>query len=95
MRARRTDDNQTAIVEALRSIGATVQILSGVGHGCPDILVGIFKRNFLMEIKDGDKAASRQALTPEQGIWHNEWKGQVAIVRNAEEAIAAIQPRKI
>ena len=93
-RAARTDDNQTAIVEALRSIGATVQILSGVGHGCPDLLVGIFKRNYLMEVKDGDKSPSRQSLTPEEHIWHNEWKGQVCIVRNPTEAIESLNPRK-
>lgn len=89
--AHKVDDNQSKIVEALRSVGATVQILSGVGRGCPDLLVGIFRRNWLMEIKDGDKPRSAQALTAEEAIWHSEWKGQVAIVRNVDEALAAIK----
>ena len=91
--AARVDDNQSKIVEALRSIGATVQILSGVGHGCPDLAVGIFKRTFLLEVKDGNKSPSQQALTPEEAIWHNEWKGHVAVVRNVTEAIEAINRR--
>lgn len=90
--AHRVDDNQQKIVEALRSVGATVQILSAVGKGCPDLLVGIFKRNFLMEVKDGEKPLSAQSLTADEAIWHNEWKGQVAVVSNVDEALAAIKP---
>ena len=92
MRARKVDDNQGKIVEALRRCGATVQILSGVGAGCPDILAGIFKRNFLLEIKNPDQPKSAQVLTADEAIWHNEWKGQVAVVRSVEEAVAAINP---
>ena len=91
MRAKRTDMNQEKIVEALRSIGATVLILSGVGQGCPDIAVGIFKRNYFMEIKNPDQPKSAQALTAEEAIFHNGWKGQVAIVRTVEEALEAIK----
>jgi hypothetical protein len=90
MRARKIDQNQTEIVEALRQVGATVQILSAVGQGCPDICAGIFHRNYFMEIKNPDQPKSAQALTAEEAIWHNEWKGQVAIVRSPEEAIAAL-----
>jgi len=90
-RAARTDDNQTQIVEALRSIGATVQILSAVGKGCPDLLVGIFCKNFLLEIKDGAKPKSAQGLTAHEAIWINEWKGKVAVVSNVDEAIAALK----
>ena len=90
MRAKRIDDNQTEIVTALRGVGATVQSLAGVGCGCPDLLVGINGRNFLMEVKDGSKPPSRQSLTSEELIWHNEWKGAVKIVTNLEQAMAAI-----
>lgn len=40
-RAARTDANQTAIVEALRKCGASVQSLAAVGKGVPDLLVGL------------------------------------------------------
>jgi hypothetical protein len=91
MIARKTDDNQSKIVEALRSIGATVQILSAVGHGCPDIAVGIFRRNYFFEIKNPDQPKSAQSLTADEAIWHNGWKGRVAIIRNVEEALEAIK----
>ena len=93
-RAARTDDNQQRVIDALRQCGATVCDLSAVGEGCPDLLVGIFGKNFLLEVKDGDKPQSRQNLTPAQHIWHNEWKGQVAVVRNAVEAIESLNQRK-
>jgi hypothetical protein len=40
MRAAKIDANQEAVVLALRSAGATVQSLAGVGKGVPDLLVG-------------------------------------------------------
>ena len=88
--AHKVDSNQAKIVSALRAIGATVTILSAVGKGCPDLCVGIFRRNYLLEVKDGDKPPSAQAMTSEEAIWHNEWKGQAAIVRNVKEALAAV-----
>lgn len=39
-RAPRTDANQAEIVAALRTRGALVQSLAGVGAGVPDLLVG-------------------------------------------------------
>ena len=54
-RAAKVDDNHREIVRALRDCGATVQDLSPVGAGCPDILVGWQGRNHLIEIKDGAK----------------------------------------
>ncbi len=86
----RLDSNHGQIVTALRAVGATVQSLASVGKGCPDILVGINGRNWLMEIKDGDKSPSRQSLTAEEVIWHNEWKGKVSIVTDVKQALAAI-----
>ena len=90
MRAARIDSNQVEIVAALRALGCTVQSLAGVGQGCPDLLVGRNGRNYLMEIKDGSKPPSARALTTKEYIWINEWKGQVTVVWNVEEALAAI-----
>ena len=86
----RIDDNHTAIVETLRAIGCTVQSLASVGGGCPDLLVSRNGKLWLLEIKDGDKPPSRQTLTADQIIWHNNWNGVVHIVNNVETALQAV-----
>jgi hypothetical protein len=82
----RTDRNQAEIVAAAREEGATVEILSSAGGGCPDLLLGICGFNLLWEIKDGEKSPSRQRLTPEEAKWHKEWQGQVTTVTSVEQA---------
>ena len=89
-RAAKVDRNHTEIVHALTSIGATVQDLSAVGQGCPDILVGFRGRNVLLEIKDGKAPPSARRLNERQKRWHIWWKGQVTVVCSAEEAIAVV-----
>jgi hypothetical protein len=78
------------VVQALRQLGCTVQDLAAVGDGCPDILVGFRGRNLCLEIKDGAKPSSARTLTPEQVVWHHEWRGQVVVVASREEAIRAV-----
>ena len=82
----KTDDNQQEIIDALRAIGASVQDLSKVGGGCPDILVG-FRGNHLLEIKNPETKGKLNML---QKVWHKNWHGQVAVVRTVEEAFRAI-----
>lgn len=85
--AARVDRNQGEIVDALRKAGYSVLVLSAVGKGCPDLLVGVDRndgdeRNLLLEVKmPGEK------LTPRELRWHAEWKGQKQIVSSAEEAL--------
>jgi hypothetical protein len=77
-RAARVDSNQSEIVDDLRRIpGCTVAILSAVGGGLPDILIGYRGANFLVEIKDPSKPKADQELTDDQKKFHAEWKGQV------------------
>ena len=90
MRAKKVDLNQMEIVATLRKIGATVQSLASVGNGCPDLLVGFRGINYLMEVKDGDKAPSAQKLTPDQVKWHLEWCGDVHIVRSVDDAFQVL-----
>jgi hypothetical protein len=86
MTAHRVDTNQAGIVAALRAAGCTVECLHAVGGGVPDLLVGTPDgRNLLLEVKS---AAGR--LTVHQRIWHRNWQGQVAVVRDVEEAMAAV-----
>ncbi len=70
MYAKRTDSNQASIVKALRKMGFTVFISSGVGNGFPDIVVGAYCKNWLFEIKDGGKAKSLQRLTNAENLFH-------------------------
>ncbi len=86
----RLDSNHAEIVSALRAVGCTVQSLASIGSGCPDLLAGINGRNHLMEVKDSDKPPSRQSLTADELIWHNNWSGKVSIVTNVKEALSAI-----
>lgn len=87
----RTDNNQNEIVAALKAIFATVQTLTNVGDGCPDLLVGFQGKNYLMEIKQNDKACK---LSQGQVKWHAIWMGQVAVVRTPDEAVHIVTDKK-
>ena len=93
-RRARIDENQPDIVAALRKAGCSVLCLHMLGKGAPDILVGVGGRNILMEIKDGKKVQSARKLTPDESDFHAEWRGQVAVVGSAEEALKAISYMK-
>lgn len=88
---KRTDRNQAEIIRALLQVGATVQDLSAVGGGCPDLLVGFRGENFLFEIKDHAKSKSRRKLTPRQVEWHNDWVGDAAVIESVEQALGYLK----
>jgi Holliday junction resolvase len=88
MRAARVDANHEEVVTALRAAGATVQSLASFGKGVPDLLVGFQGKTLLMEIKDGQKSASRRELSEDQIKWHGAWRGgPLAIVDGPEAAL--------
>lgn len=91
----KADANQPGIVKALRAAGASVQVLSAVGKGCPDLLVGFANKTWLLEVKlphahKRSDAEETRELTPRQVEWHAQWRGQVAIVHDAKEALDII-----
>jgi hypothetical protein len=89
MRRGRADDNQVQIVSALRDLGARVTVLTAVGGGCPDLLVGWRGKTYLLEVKNLSGRGS--ILTPHQEIWHAAWNGgPLAVVRSVPEALSAI-----
>jgi hypothetical protein len=88
--AAKIDRNQPEIVEALRRAGCSVQILSAVGKGCVDLLVGKGGINYCLEVKDGDLPPSRKQLTSDEQKWRDDWQGQAAVVESIEEALAAV-----
>ncbi len=87
-RAARKDDNQQAIVDALRACGALVWVLD---EPC-DLLVyrvawGPFVR--LFEVKDGAKVASKRKLTDKQTETRKAgWP--VVVVETVGQAIEAL-----
>ena len=89
--AARSDSNQQDIIDALRAAGASVFDTSRVGGGFPDLVVGfgggigITARTYLMEVK-----TVNGKLNKKQVKFHNEWRGQVDIVRSAEDALKVI-----
>jgi len=87
-RAAKIDANQPAIVEALRKAGASVEVLSAVGRGVPDLLVGWMGRNLLMECKNVNGRGRK--TTADQDQWHAHWRGSVAIVASPTEALAVL-----
>ena len=89
-RAAKVDANQSEIVDAVRRMGCTVQLLHSVGQGCPDLLVGVSGWNLLWEIKDGSKKPSDRKLTIDQIIWHDDWRGQVQVVDSVEHAVRIV-----
>lgn len=92
MTAKRTDSNQNEIVKVFRQLGCSVWITSDLGKGAPDCVVGMVSEsghpfNLLVEIKDGKKAPSQQRLTEAEQKFHDEWVGQIAIIRSVEQVI--------
>lgn len=84
-RAAKIDTTQNEIVKAFREMGASVGILSAVGKGMTDLVIGYRGLNVLIECKTGNKG-----LTPDQEKFHANWKGDVRICRNTDDAIGII-----
>lgn len=88
--AARIDANQPAIVNALRQAGATVQILSHVGKGCPDLLVTDYNYHtgrieaLLVEVK-----TEKGELTPDEARFFATYPdgGPLIIARSADDVL--------
>jgi Holliday junction resolvase len=87
--AKKSDGNQAEIVKGLRQLGASVTVLSAVGFGCPDLICGYHEKNYLFECKNLTGRGDR--LTPAEADWIKNWKGQIAIIFNVEQALAVLQ----
>lgn len=88
--AKKIDKNQPDVVKKLRQIGCTVRVLSMVGKGCPDLLVGIKGNNYLFELKDGALPPSAKKLTPDEQVFFDTWKGKVYKVESFDEILNII-----
>lgn len=92
MTAKRVDANQRELTALFRRMGVSVLILSGVGKGCPDLLLGAAQglRNVLVEVKDGTKPPSQRKLTPLEQKFLDEWQGDVRVISSLDEALALV-----
>ena len=80
--AKRRDENEESIVNALEAIGCTVVRLDTP----VDLLCGRGGKNILLECK-----MPKGRNTKPQQRFYADWKGQVRVVTTPEEAIAAVQ----
>lgn len=88
--AARVDANHSAIVDALRKAGCSVTSTASLGHGFPDLVIGLLGRNMLLEVKDGAKPASERKLTDDEYRWHSSWRGEVYIVYSVDDALELV-----
>ena len=85
MHAKRVDDCQKPIVDALRAAGIAVYVI-----GLPlDLLCAVRRpggswRHVLLEVKDADGR-----FTKTQAEFMAEWPGEIHVVRSPEEALRA------
>jgi hypothetical protein len=88
---KRTDSNHAEIIKALRKIpNLSVFSTHEVGKGFPDIVIGYKGINYLIEIKDGNKPPSARKLTPDEVKFHQDWNGQISIIKNLDELLQII-----
>lgn len=96
MRRRATvkrDRNHGEIVAALEAARCGVVDLAAVGAGVPDLLVHGPVHPWemvLMEVKDELQPPSARKLTPDQKKFHAAWRGRIVVVKNVNEALAAM-----
>ena len=90
--ARRIDANHGEIRDGLRALGYQVLDMSAAGEGVPDLFVLIESgRSHALEIKDGAKPLSKQALTKQQELWHFfNWQTTTKCT-SLEQAVEAIE----
>jgi len=89
-RAARIDDNQPAIVKLFRSLGCSVACTHTAGDGFPDLVVGQWGVNALVEVKDPEKPPSKRTLTQAQVKFHDGWRGTAFVVETDQDVIKLV-----
>jgi hypothetical protein len=84
----RKDDNQGKIEDELRARGMSVRDIHD--GDIADLLVGFQGANFLFEVKDPAKPPSARKLSDKQKTDHESWRGQLAVIETAEDALEII-----
>jgi hypothetical protein len=86
----RRDGNEALIIEGLRRCACDVYHLNWPA----DLIVGVAGRNYLLEVKDPEQPPNKRRLTPVEQDFHDNWRGQVAVVETLEEALEAVGLRR-
>ena len=82
-RAARVDENQQAIVDALKRVGVSVEII-----GKPvDLLICCRGETALLEVKNPDGG---DRLTKDQVEFIARWPGKIHIARSVDEALRLV-----
>lgn len=84
---RKTDANHAEIMDAFRDLNYSVLDIHTIGHGSPDLLVGKFGENFLIEVKDGTKSPSKRRKTTDEEEFFASWLGNVYLIQSVEEVV--------
>ena len=77
MSPKRVDSNQPELVAEARKLGAHIQTIASIGHGCPDLLGAKNGQWFVVEVKDGSKPPSKRRLNENQVKWHQKFDAPV------------------
>lgn len=85
MAPKRVDSNQAELMAEARRLGAEVQSIAPIGHGCPDLLGAQNGHWFMVEIKDGSKPPSKRKLNERQVEWHKRFNAPVWIWESVED----------
>ena len=90
--AKHTDSNHTSIVNALRLFGCSVEPITG-SKGTPDLLVGCFGIDQLVEVKPLVGETRRRELRASQEEWHARWRGRKPVVLRTVDDCEALVAR--
>lgn len=83
-RNNRRDANEPEIIAYFKSVGASVLCIDDV-----DLIVGFCGRNYLVEVKKHKTPGMDRKsydLNPRQVKIHEEWRGQICVVRDVDDA---------
>lgn len=83
MRRAASDANEKLIVDALRKMGCSVERIRSLRGGCPDLLIGLDGKNYLVEVKQPKTGR----LSAAQIKWHSEWNGGAPLVVRAVDDV--------
>lgn len=92
MRAAKVDANHKEVVDALKTIGASIIDASRLGKGMPDLIVGFRGQTILIEVKNPKTQYGRKGLNENQRKWAESWRGgPLAIVDGVEAALRMLK----
>lgn len=84
----RLDENQNAIVKALRKIGVKVESTASLGNGRPDFIAANRGKIYWFEVKNPDMPPSKRELTKDEQRFHWEWEGYIDVIESLDDALS-------